>query len=506
MKDKSNQNLLNFKQIVLFLHDKYILMTETLKDKTAKGLFWGAMNNGTTQILNIIIGIILARLLSLSDYGIIGVLTIFTLIAGNLQSSGFTQALVNLKHPTDNDYNSVFWFNVIASLSIYTVLFFCAPLIASFFHQPCLTELSRFVFLSFVISSLGIVQNAYMLKNMMNKEIAIASFVALVASGIIGVTLAYNGQAYWSLAWQQIAYITVLNIGRYHYTGWRPSLHIDFGPVKTMFGFSVKLLVPNIINTVSNNILTFIFGHLFPIREVGNYSQAYNWDTKANSFVSGTIGQIAQPVLASVNEDKGRETGVFRKMLRFTAFLSFPLMFGLTLVAHEFILVTIHEKWLDSVPLLQILCISGAFVPFYTLYQNLAISNGRSDIYLWCNISQIVLLIILILLFHRYGMIVMVAAYSTFTIAWLSVWHTFTRKIIGLRFWDALKDILPFMFAAAATMTATYFITRGIENLYLLLSVRVLIAGCLYVGIMKICKVKMLDECLSFVRKKKKQI
>ena len=166
-------------------------------------------------------------------------------------------------------------------------------------------------------------------------------------------------------------------------------------------------------------------------------------------------------------------------MLRFTAFLSFPLMFGLTLVAHEFILVTIHEKWLDSVPLLQILCISGAFVPFYTLYQNLAISNGRSDIYLWCNISQIVLLIILILLFHRYGMIVMVAAYSTFTIAGLSVWPTFTRNIIGLRFWDALKDILPFMFAAAATMTATYFITRGIENLYLLLSVRVLIAGCL---------------------------
>ena len=132
-------------------------MAETLKEKTAKGLFWGAMNSGSTQVLNILFGIFLARLLSPADYGIIGILTIFTLIAGNLQSSGFTQALVNLKHPTDRDYNSVFWFNVIVSFALYVVLFFSAPLIAAFFHQPCLVWLSRFVFLAFFISSFGIV-------------------------------------------------------------------------------------------------------------------------------------------------------------------------------------------------------------------------------------------------------------------------------------------------------------------------------------------------------------
>ena len=476
-------------------------MAESLKEKTAKGLFWGAMNSGSTQVLNILFGIFLARLLSPADYGIIGILTIFTLIAGNLQSSGFTQALVNIRKPTDNDYNSVFWFNVLVSLTMYVVLFFCAPLIADFFHQPCLTSLSRFVFLSFFISSFGIAQNGYMMKNMMNKEITIVNFMALISSNVVGLVLAFNGMAYWSLAWQQVIFILVLNIGRYYYTGWRPNFHIDFGPVRKMFGFSVKLLVTNIINTVSNNVLTFVFGRFYPINDVGNYSQAYNWDTKANSFVANTVGQIAQPVLASIQDDKNRELLVFRKMLRFTAFLSFPLMFGLTLVSREFILITIHEKWIASVPLLQILCVSGAFMPIYTLYQNLAISNGRSDVYMWCNLGQIIGLLALVLCCHRYGMLLMVEAYTLFMIAWLFVWQVLMHRVCGLRLMDVLKDTVPFILCAAATMVATYYLTVGISNIYLLLVVRLLLAMVIYFAVMKLLRVKMLDECLAYYRK-----
>lgn len=478
-------------------------MAESLKEKTAKGLFWGAMNSGSTQVLNILFGIFLARLLSPADYGIIGILTIFTLIAGNLQSSGFTQALVNLKKPTDNDYNSVFWFNVLVSLTMYVVLFFCAPLIADFFHQPCLTSLSRFVFLSFFISSFGIAQNGHMMKNMMNKEITIVNFLALICSNIVGLVLAFNKMAYWSLAWQQVVFILVLNLGRYYYTGWRPNFHIDFSPVRKMFGFSVKLLVTNIINTISNNVLTFVFGRFYPINDVGNYSQAYNWDTKANSFVANTVGQIAQPVLSSIQDDSGREIQVFRKMLRFTAFLSFPLMFGLTLVSREFILITIHEKWIASVPLLQILCISGAFMPIYTLYQNLAISRGRSDVYMWCNLGQVIGLLGLVLFCHQYGIQTMVIAYTLFVIAWLVVWQWMIKRFTGLGFFDVFKDIVPFMGCAALTMVITYFLTQSIENIYLLLGVRLLVAASIYFGIMKVLKVKILNECIAFAKRKK---
>ena len=477
-------------------------MAETLKDKTAKGLFWGAMNSGSTQVLNILFGIFLARLLSPADYGIIGILTIFTLIAGNLQSSGFTQALVNLKTPTHRDYNSVFWFNIIVSFAIYVVLFFCAPLIAEFFHQPCLVWLSRFVFLAFFISSFGIVQNAYMSKNMMNKEIAIVNFAALICSNVIGLTLALLDFAYWSLAWQQVIYITVLNFGRYYYTGWRPSMLIDFGPVRRMFGFSVKLLVTNIINTLSQNVLTFIFGRFYPISDVGNYSQASNWNTKANSFITNTIGQIAQPVLASVKDDKDKELLVFRKMMRFTAFLSFPLMLGLTLVSREFILITIHEKWIDSVPLLQVLCVSGAFMPIYTLYQNLAISNGRSDVYMWCNLGQVIGLLVLVLACHSYGMQTMVLAYTVFMIAWLVVWQVLTNRICRLPFLDVVKDTMPFLLCAVATMIVTYYLTVSIANIYVLLMVRLLLAAAIYFVIMKVLKVRILDECIAFAKQK----
>ena len=473
-----------------------------LKEKTVKGLLWGALNSGSTQLLNLIFGIILGRLITPAEYGIVGVIAIFTLIAGNLQSSGFTQALVNLKAPRNEDYTAVFWFNTLTSFVLYALLFLSAPLIARFFHQPCLVEVSRFVFLSFVISSFGIAHNAYMTKNMMNRELAIIGAIALLCSGGVATFLAFYGFSYWSLAWQQIIYITVLNIGRYYYTPWRPSWHFTFEPVRKMFGFSVKILITNIINTLSNNILTLLFGRLYPIKAVGDYSQAYKWNTMASAFVANAVGQVAQPVLASVKEEQGRSVRVFRKMLRFTAFLSFPAMFGLTIISNEFILLTVGKRWIDAVPLLQMLCIGGAFVPFYTLYQNVAISNGRSDIYMFCNIAQIVLQLVIIGFFYHLGINTMVMVYTLFTIAWLFVWQWTARRIIGLRFREVIKDVMPTLCIALLVMATTYFVTLSLHHLLLLLICRILIAALLYAAIMKLLHVEMMDELLLFVKKR----
>ena len=473
-----------------------------LKEKTAKGLLWGALNSGSTQLLNLIFGIFLGRLITPAEYGIVGVLSIFTLIAGNLQSSGFTQALVNLNAPRNEDYTAVFWFNTLTSFVLYALLFLSAPLIARFFHQPCLVEVSRFVFLSFVISSFGIAHNAYMTKNMMNRELAIIGAIALLCSGGVATFLAFYGFSYWSLAWQQIIYITVLNIGRYYYTPWRPSWHFTFEPVRKMFGFSVKILITNIINTLSNNILTLLFGRLYPIKAVGDYSQAYKWNTMASAFVANAVGQVAQPVLASVKEEQGRSVRVFRKMLRFTAFLSFPAMFGLAIISNEFILLTIGKRWIDAVPLLQMLCIGGAFVPFYTLYQNVAISNGRSDIYMFCNIAQIVLQLVIIGFFYHLGINTMVMVYTLFTIAWLFVWQWTARRIIGLRFREVIKDVMPTLCIALLVMTTTYFVTLSLHHLLLLLICRILIAALLYAAIMKLLHVEMMDELLLFIKKR----
>lgn len=482
--------------------------SQPLKERTEKSLFWSMLNNGTLQLLNILFGVVLARLLTPGDYGIVGVLTIFTLIAGNLQSSGFTQALINLKPPKPEDYNSVFWFNVIVSVVLYTILWFCAPLIAAFFHQPVLVDVSRFVFLAFLISSLGIAHAAYMSKNMMNREIAIINLIALLCSGATGIILAFNGYAYWSLAWQQVIYITVLNIGRYYFVKWKPIFKIDFGPVKRMFGFAVNILFTNIINTLSGQILTFIFGRFFPITQVGNFTQANKWNTQANTFVSGTLTQVVQTVLVSVNDDKERQKRVFRKMIRFTAFVAFPVMLGLALVANEFVIVVLGNKWLDCIPLLQVLCMAGAFIPFYTVYQHLAIGCNRGDLYLWCNVGQIVLQIGLILLcyyFFSQSIIVVVTVYSIFMVLWLAAWQVAAKHLINLKWSEAFLDIVPFFLITIAAFAITYFATLFIHNNVLLLITKVILGAALYIIVMKLAKVKIFDECWQFLSKKLKK-
>lgn len=477
---------------------------ENLKDKTAKGLMWGAINNGTMQVLNLLIGIIILRQITPEDTGLVGLLAIFTAIAGNLQSSGFSTALINEKQPTAQQYNSVFWFNILMGGLLYVILFCSAPLIACFFHQPRLINLSRFIFLSFFISSFGISTNAYMVKNMMNREITIVNLTALVISGSVAILMAINDMAYWSLAWQQVVNSTILIIGRFYYVKWKPSINFTFDYIRQTFSFSMKILVTMIVNTVNQNMLTVIFGRLFrDARVVGNFFQAYKWDSMAFQTVGGMVGQVAQPVLVSVRDEKDREQQVFRKMLRFTSFLSFPALFGLALVAREFILCTIGWKWIECVPLLQILCISGAFMPVYTLYQNLIISHGRSDINMWLNIGQIALQLGVILAFYQQGITTMVMAYTTFNILWLLMWMIFAKRIIGLRIVDTAKDMLPFVLCGGVVMLITYYSTRMIANIYLLLTVRVVIAAALYYGVMRLLNVVILRECLQYIFKKK---
>ena len=476
---------------------------ENLKEKTAKGLFWGALNNGIMQVLNLLIGIVILRHLTPGDTGLIGMLAIFAAIAGNLQSSGFSTALINEKEPTAQQYNSVFWFNILMGGLLYAVLFLSAPLIAWFFRQPALLSLSRFLFLAFFISSFGISTNAYMVKNMMNREITIINVTALIVSGSVAIIMALCGMGYWSLAWQQVVNALMLVVGRFYYVKWRPALHFTFDYIRQTFSFSMKILVTMVVNTVNQNILTVLFGRLFrDARVVGNFFQAYKWDAMAFQTVSGMLSQVAQPVLVSVRDERDRELQVFRKMVRFASFLAFPALFGLALVAREFILCTIGDEWTGCIPLLQILCISGAFMPLYTLFQNLAISHGRSDVNMWLNIGQIVLQLCIILLFYRQGITMMVTAYTIFNILWLAAWQPCARRIIGLRGVDLLRDTLPFIAIAVAVMLVTYWLTLSVANLWLLLLLRIAIAAALYYVAMRLLNVAILRECLQFIRRR----
>lgn len=473
-----------------------------LKNKTAKGLFWGGMSNGIQQLLGLFFGIFLARLLSPGDYGMVGMLAIFTGIAVSLQEAGFISALINRKEDRHEDYNAVFWFSISASLCIYLILFFCAPLIARFFHTPELTQLARYVFIGFFFTSFGVAQQAYLAKHLMVKQRAIAYITAVFCSGTVGVIMAYNGYSYWGIATQTLVFTFVGSAFCWMLSPWRPSLKITWTPIREMFPFSCKMLITNVFNYVNSNIFSVILGRFYTKNEVGDYTQANKWNYMGYSLIHGMVSSVSQPVLASVNDERERQLRIFRKMVRFTAFVSFPAMFGLSLIAPEFITIAITDKWMNSAQILQILCIAGAFVPVCNLFSSLLVSKGRSGIHMWSFVTLGVLQLVVMVAIHNLGIRTMVIVYSAINILWLLVWYWFVRKETGYRFWNLAMDILPYLIITSAVMVATYLLTKPIVNIYCLLAAKIAIAAVLYILIMRLSNAATFKEAVAFFKQR----
>lgn len=474
----------------------------TLKEKTAQGLLWGGLNSGIQQLVGLAFGIVLGRLLSPSDYGMMAMISIFSLVATALQDSGFRTALTNIEHPRHEDYNSVFWFNIIMASSLYVILFLAAPLIGEYYHTPRVVPLCRYAFLSIVIASLGTAQSAYLFKHLRAKQQAEAGALAVILSSLTGVGMAFAGMAYWSLATQGLVYVGINTLLQWHFSPWRPSIHdITFAPVRRMFRFSCKILATTIMTHVNNNVLNILLGHYFTPRDTGNYNQAYQWNTKCYSLVQSMVAQVAQPVLVSLNGEEGRQKDVFRKMMRFTAFITFPLLFGFGLVAKEFIVTAIGEKWLASAQLIQILCISGATMPLSTLFSNMIISKGRSGTFFWCTFTLGLVQIATMIMIWPMGIRTMVIAYTLLNTSWLLVWLFFVRRLIGYGYWMFFCDVMPFALAAAGVMGVAYVATMPLSNLIALLISRFIIAVVLYYVVMKMARVKILAECERFVKR-----
>lgn len=481
-------------------------MTQSdLKDKTARGLLWAGVSNGGQQVLNAVFGIFLARLLSPADYGPVGMLAIFSLIAASLQESGFISALNRKADARQEDYNAVFWFNVVCGLASYGVLFLCAPLIARWFREPVLLPLSRLAFLSFVVSSFGITPRAYLFRHLKVKETALISFFALIVSGVTGIVLAWNGFAYWGIAVQNLVFCLCVTAGSWRLSGWRPSPRIDLRPLRGMFGFSSKLLVTNIFTHVSNNLFSVFFGRLYGSRTVGYYNQANKWTTIGHSTVSGMLWNVTQPVFARLEDDPARKQRAFRKMLRFTMFVSCPALFGLALIAPEFIVVAIGRKWLFSAELMQLLCIGGAFVPAGSLYSNFLISQGRSNVFMYNSIALCLLLTGGSLALYPYGIRPMVLAYVAIHILWVPVWNRCARRHIRLPLLTALRDMLPFVLVAAASMGVAYAAARLWDNIYGALVTKIAVAAAVYLGTLKLLHAVVLEECIAYLRRKPRQ-
>lgn len=476
----------------------------SLKETTAKGLFWGGFSNGAQQLLNLAFGIVLGRLLDASDYGMVGMLTIFSAIASALQEGGFVSALTNRKEVCHKDYNAVFWFSILCSITIYILLFFAAPLIADFYKIPELIPLSRFSFLGFVIASMSIAPRAYLFKNLKIKETTFISISSLGISGTVGILLAANGFAYWGMATQSITFVTVMTILNFYFSHWRPKLEFDLKPIREMIGFSSKLIITNIFNIINNNLFSVLLGKFYSAQEVGNFAQANKWNGMGHTLITGMINGIAQPVFTSVADDRARQLAIFRKLLRFTAFISFPAMLGLSLVSKELIVITVGAKWLPSAYILQILCVWGAFIPIINLFSNLIISRGHSSIYMWNAICLSVLQLIAVCGMYPYGLEWMLRIFVIINISWLFVWFGFVRREIQLTLYAMLKDLSPYLLLSATLVIGTYYVTLPIENLYLSMAAKVALVAGFYALILWRLQSVIFRESIEFLLKKRR--
>ena len=476
----------------------------SLKEKTAKGLFWGGFSNGAQQLLNLAFGIVLGRLLDASDYGMVGMLTIFSAIASALQEGGFVSALTNRKEVCHKDYNAVFWFSILCSITIYILLFFAAPLIADFYKIPELIPLSRFSFLGFVIASMSIAPRAYLFKNLKIKETTLISISSLGISGTVGILLAANGFAYWGMATQSITFVTVMTILNFYFSHWRPKLEFDLKPIREMIGFSSKLIITNIFNIINNNLFSVLLGKFYSAQEVGNFAQANKWNGMGHTLITGMINGIAQPVFTSVANDRARQLTIFRKLLRFTAFISFPAMLGLSLVSKELIVITVGAKWLPSAYILQILCIWGAFIPIINLFSNLIISRGHSSIYMWNAICLSVLQLIAVCGMYPYGLEWMLRIFVIINISWLFVWFGFVRREIQLTLYAMLKDLSPYLLLSATLVIGTYYVTLPIEKLYLSMAAKIALVAGFYALILWRLQSVIFRESIEFLLKKRR--
>lgn len=480
-------------------------MSENLKESTAKNFFWAMLSNGTQQVVMLLVGVLLARLLEVSDYGMVAMLTVFSMLAQNLQESGFSIALCNKRDAEHRDFNAVFWLSIGISIVVYTTLFFFAPLIAVFNHTPELTLVARIVFLGFVVTSLNTAHWAYLYKHLMVRERTVSQVASSLISSVIGLTTAFMGAGYWSLVAMDLGYKVSISFFYWYFSPWRPTFEFDLRPAFLLFKFSCKILLTNLLTTLNAQVLQALLGHFFPRGNVvGQYSQANKWSLMGTNMLTGMISNVVQPVLVKITDDADRQVRVFRKMMRFTSFLAFPALWGLGLIAPEFIPLAIGDKWLPCVPLLQVICFAAPFLPLGQLFAQLLISKGKSTRYLCITVTFLMLQLCAVVGLSSHGVERMLYAIAGLNIMWIFVWWTGVRKLLRLPLKNMVLDVFPFFAIALVTTVSAYIVGSFIEHVILRLIVKLIIAVAHYWVWMHLLKPVVYQDCIDFLRRRKK--
>lgn len=482
----------------------------TLKKKTIYGLFWSFSDLIANQGIQFVILVILARLLVPEDFGIIGMITVFIAISQSFIDSGFTNALIREKEPSQEDYSTVFYFNLAMAVLMYIVLFSSAGSISRFFKEPQLISILRVLAIVLIINSFGLIQRTMLTKSINFKTQTKISVISSILSGIIAIIFAYRGFGVWSLVIKTLTMQLIQSILLCIYNSWIPSLVFSIDSFKRLFGFGWKLLVSGLIDTLYNNLYFLIIGKSFSAVELGYYTNAQKLRDTASQSITTSVQKVSYPVLSSIKENEDKLRAAYKKIIKTSVFITFPLMTGLVAVASPLIRLVFGQKWEKCIAYFQILCFVGMLFPLHAINLNILQVKGRSDLFLRLEIIKKVigLILIAIVLFLEAGIngLLWTAVLSSYIAYFINSYYS--AELLSYSTIEQIRDITP-VFIASMIMAIVVYSSGGLlpNNNLVQLLVQIIIGVVAYVSICKIGRIEQLStvsDLLSSILKKVK--
>jgi O-antigen/teichoic acid export membrane protein len=415
----------------------------TLKQAVIKGFTWSFVDSLVQTGLAFVVGIVLARLLSPAEFGLVGMITIFISVSGSFVDSGFGNALVRKKECTDLDYSTVFYFNLAVGIVFYWVLFFCAPDISRFFNEPRLTKLIQVLSIVLVINSFALVQQTILTRRIDFKLQARISLIASLVSGLIGIVLAFIGFGVWSLVVRQICHSGIKSALFWVWNRWRPVFAFSRASFAELFSFGYKLLLSGLIDTVYQNIYLLIIGKFFSAQDLGYFTRARQFQSLPSENINNVVRRVSYPVLARMQDDKAALKKNYQKLLKGVMFVTFVLMLGMGAVAEPMVITLIGEPWRPCIVYVQLLCLVGMMYPLHALNLNILNVHGRSDLFLRLAVIKKILALPVIVIGVMFGIEAMIIGMIVNSqIACFLNGH-WSGRFIGYPIREQAKDILP---------------------------------------------------------------
>lgn len=449
-------------------------MSESLKNKTVKGVGWSFVDNLSSSGITFLVGLVLARLLTPSEYGIMAIITIFIAVSNSIVDSGFSNALIRKTDARRIDYNTVFFFNLVVSFALYAVLYLAAPAISTFFKEPLLVEVMRVIGWVLVINALAIIPRTLFVKDINFKTQTKVSLIASVSSGIVGIGMALAGFGVWSLVGQQLSRQLLNTLFLWVYCKWRPVWEFSLQSFKELFSFGSKLLLSGLLTTVFNEIYALVIGRCYTAAQLGQYTRANQFSQISSSNLTGVIQRVSYPVLSSIQDEPERLREGYRKIIKSTMLVSFACMLGLAAVAKPLIVLLIGDKWLPAVGYLQIICFSGMLYPLHAINLNILQVKGRSDLFLRLEIIKKAIAVgpLALGIFFSIEYMLWGSVLTSFIAYFLNSYYS--ANLINYPTKDQIKDILPTFLVSFVTALAMWSLTLFPLSYWLLLPLQCL--------------------------------